>query len=74
MIFKKPERVRDFADSRFERFPDYRMAAALVYGAQGLDFTIVVPRHRAIGIRCEKFLKQILVDGRHIAGNNQVRV
>ena len=74
MIFQKPERVRDSPDASFKRLPDHRVAAALVYGAQGLDFTIVVARHHAIAICREKLFKQILVDSRHIAGNNQVRI
>ena len=74
MIFQKPEGVGDFSDARFERFPDHRLAAPVVYGAQGLDFTIVVARQHAIAIRHEKFFEQSFRYSWHIAGNNQVRV
>ena len=72
MIFKQPECVGDFADSRFERFEDKRMASPLVYGAQGFDFAVVMARYHAIAIRHEKLFKQSFRYSWHIAGNKQV--
>ena len=69
-----------FAQTVFECGPDVGVAAAVVYGAEGFDFTVGIHREHAIGravavmdIDKERF-EDGGAQGRHIAGENQIPV